>query len=268
MGRFLALTMFTMILMNAAWADCPKVIPYSIQVAVTGGSFNLSVPDSAKGAFSGAEVGGGAAFVRSTVKDVAQIALSDVLDHYKCMIVDTYVKKGLSTEKRAVLEVNLTRAIDDIRRASARYYSAFSSGNAEVQMKIDEQIGKTVRSATTPAYDRTAIEQVIGEAKINTVKTFEESTAITGWASVQVVGIQTKACGGVLRSALSANAGKVQTAASNASRILMDYLDASSPEMIQSALSRLYVVSSAVSDVAVPRGEKFTQEIANCSKEA
>lgn len=268
MKRWIFVATSLILLNNHALADCPKIIPYSIQVAAMGGELTLAVPVSAKGAFSGAEIGSGAAFVRSTVKDVAQMALSDVLEHYRCLISDNAIKLGISADKRSVLDSNIARAIDDIRRASARYYSAFSSGNAEAQTIIDEQIGKTIRSATTPVYDRATLEQIIGESKINTIKTFEESTAITGWASLKVAGVQTKACGGILRSALSANSGKVQTAASSASKILMEYLDASSPEMIQSALSRLYLAASAVSDVAVPRGEKFAQEIKNCSKDA
>lgn len=268
MNRLLSLIALAVGFIGPASAECAKVIPYSIQVAAAGLELSVDVPASAKGAFSGAEVTAGAAFVRSNVKDVAQAALSDVLDHYKCLINDNAIRQGIPEDQRAVLETNLNRAIDDIRRASARYYAAFSSGNADNQMAIDEQIGRTVRSATTPAYDRALLEQVIGESKINTIKTFEESTAISGWAKAKFPGVQTKACGGVLRSALSANAGKVQAAAASASRILMEYLDASRPELIQSALSRLYVVASSVSDVAVPRAEKFTQEIKNCSKEA
>lgn len=268
MNRALLTIVCAVAFINPAWAECGKVIPYSIQVASTGGELSIGVPVSAKGALSGAEISGGAAFVKSTVKDVAQVALSDVLDHYKCLINENAVKQGVPADKRVVMETNLTRAIDNIRRASARYFSAFSSGNADAQLAIDEEIGRTVRSATTPVYERAVLEQVIGESKINSVKTFEESTAVTGWASVKVVGVQTKACGGILRSALSANAGKIQAAASAASKILMEYLDASSPEMIQSSLSRLYVVASGVSDASVPRAEKFAQEIKNCSKEA
>lgn len=248
---------------QSASAACGQ-IPYSIQFKEAHGQLGITIPEEVKARFGQLSAATGGAFVKSSFAAVSQIAFSELLDYYQC-IINEHVSADVNIpgEQKVKIAQDLRMAATALRVKAAAYFSAFAQGNGDLILAYTNDLETKTRDANGQTVPMPILRATIG--KIDVMSTFQVSAAKTVWANVNVKGVSVAACGNYLKSALVANAGVIQGVASGTGAVFTDYLDGAHPDMVQVALGRLFLLASAAGTTVVPLPADAPGAATNCA---